>query len=674
MAGLFSRMRAAGAAFVAKDTGGAAAAVGANQGGGGFLPTLGATPSASGLLISQGTAMAVSAVYACVTIRAQDVARCTPRLFYTNPKSGTRDPSPVREHDIVELWKKPNRQQTYFEWIEQQASGYLLRGNGYSALKGITKHGQVDELIPVNPDAVLVLEGWDGGIYYNVNRIGLWQNAMLREFPPALSDWQVLHFKGLTFNALVAISNIHMARDAVGIAMGLEQQASRWMQNGARPSVVLQAKNKLSEPAARRLKQQWDDFKAGIQNTGQAVILEEGMEAKPLQLTSTDIAFIEQRKFEVEDICRFYRVPPFKLGATELRGIDIEEINNDYVSGTIMPDLHRFEQRMEKTFALEEQNLTVSFDERALLRSATKTRFANNRLGLGGASFLTINEVRAGEQLPPVPGGDVLYQPSNLAAAGSDRSGLAPDGAGRPPGDEMPAPSPAPAKPEGDSGKAFVALRFKGQAGQEVALELDEIGALQVESAIVRALRHRKDTKRTLYVSRQLLNAEDLIAWAKTQGFAATLTAADMHVTVAFSRASVDWSATPARSDTVRIPPTADRAGERSVERLGDKGAVVLRFESAELTDRWQEFRDAGASWDWPGYKPHVTLTYQAPADLDVATLAPYQGELRFGPERFATVDENWTDRVTENAASGMRFTLPPIDSKSLNGHAPATH
>jgi HK97 family phage portal protein len=451
--GFISRLAAAGSAFV-KDSGGAAAAVGANQGGGGWLPTLGSTPSATGLLISQGTAMAVSAVYACVTIRSQDVARCTPRLFYEKPKSGTREQ--VFEHDLVELFKKPNRQQTWFEFCEQTMSGYLLRGNGYAPIKRTRQRRIVSELVPVNPDAVLVLESYNGEIFYNVNRLGLWQIAMLREFPPAIAGEDMFHLRGLAFNALVALSTIGNARDAIGVAMGLEQQAARWMKNGARPSMVLQSKKPLGAIIAARLKQQFDELKSGLQNTGQTVVLEDGIEAHPMQLTSSDVAFIEQRKLQIEDICRFYRVPPYKLGATELRGIDIEEITNDYVAGAVMPDLHRLEQKFEFTFDLHEQGLSVDFDERALLRSATKTRFANNRIGLGGASFLTINEVRAAEQLPAVDGGDVLYQPSNIAALGSDKTGGAPDGAGRPDAGTLPNPSPAPAKPaaDGDAEKA----------------------------------------------------------------------------------------------------------------------------------------------------------------------------------------------------------------------------
>jgi HK97 family phage portal protein len=496
---LFSRTRAAVAAFT-KDAG-AAASVGANQGGGGFLPTLGSTPSATGLLISQGTAMSESAVYACVTIRSQDVARCTPRLFHEK-KSGTRER--VFEHDVVELFKKPNRQQTWFEFIEQTMSGYLLRGNGYAAKKGITKRGQVEELIPVNPDAVLVLESGNGEIFYNVNRLGLWQLAMLREFPPTIAAEDMFHLRGLSFNALVALSTIGNARDSIGVAMGLEQQAARWMKNGARPSMVLESAKPLSKPTAARLKQQFDDTKSGLANTGETVVLEDGITAKPLQLTSVDVEFIQQRQFSVVDICRFYRMPPFKLGVTELRGVDLEAVNNEYVSGAIMPDLHRLEERIQFSFDLRAQDISVSFDERVLLRSDTKTRFANARLGLGGAAFLKVNEVRAGEQLSPVADGDIIYQPANLAGIGSDHTGSAADGAGRPESGRLPDPGVAPPKPppaDDDDAKAVRDITFQDASGQSVTVKLDRLGEAQLKNALA-----RPEMKFTLPPAREWLN------------------------------------------------------------------------------------------------------------------------------------------------------------------------
>ncbi len=201
------------------------------------------------------------------------------------------------EHPLNAVFRQPNEVQTWFEFMEQMEGAYLLRGNGYAAIKRSSR-GVVYGLIPINPDAVLVLESWNGLIFYNVNRIGLWQIAMLREFPSSMASEDILHLRGLSFNALVALSTIAMARDAIGVAMGLEQQVARFIQNGARPSVVLQAKNKVTEDVANRLKRQWQDFTSGIENVGKTAVLEDGIEAKPLQLSSADMETIAQRSFQ----------------------------------------------------------------------------------------------------------------------------------------------------------------------------------------------------------------------------------------------------------------------------------------------------------------------------------------------------------------------------------------
>lgn len=187
-----------------------------------------------------------------------------------------------------------------------------------------------------------------------------------------------------------------------------------------------------------------------------------------------------------------------------------------------------------------------------------------------------------------------------------------------------------------------------------------------------------KAASRPLFVKRPLLNYADVAAWAKEQGFATTL-AEDMHVTIAFSHAPVDWAAlTP---ELWEIDVTGSQ--ERSVERLGDQGATVLRFQSSLLSGRWQEIRDAGASWGYDSYHPHVTISYSPPADL--AAVEPYAGSLIFGPEEFKPVKENWTDDIKEKASQSdewahhgridpqlaRRVTLPIADEIQ---RAHATH
>jgi HK97 family phage portal protein len=461
------RFRAAFGALTAKSSGAAALPSA------GYLPALGSTPSASGLLISQGTAMAVSSVYACVTIISQDVARCTPRLFRVDP--ATRKRELVTDHPVAKFFRAPNPYQTWFEFCEQMTAAEKLRGNAY-AVRRHDGRGRFMDMIPVNPDAVLVLESFDGQIFYNVNRIGLWQIAMLRDFPSSIAAEDMFHLRGLSFNSLVALSTIGVARDAVGLAMGLEQQASRFMQNGSRPSVLLQTKGRLTEEAAKRLKQQWRDLTAGIQGVGQTAVLEEGIEAKPLQLTSVDLEFMAQRNFGVADISRFYRVPPFKLGLDGLRGVNIDQVNQDYVNNTIMPELHRWEQKLAQVFDLDAQGLEVSFDETALLRADITTRYAAARIALGGAAFATLNEVRAGEGWPDIPGGDEVTRPVNVATVGSDKTGTAPDGAGRPAASEGGVPGADHVPPAPSASRAAQADNEEANSVQHAAEVLAKAG------------------------------------------------------------------------------------------------------------------------------------------------------------------------------------------------------
>lgn len=155
---------------------------------------------------------------------------------------------------------------------------------------------------------------------------------------------------------------------------------------------------------------------------------------------------------------------------------------------------------------------------------------------------------------------------------------------------------------------------------------------------------------KTLYVRRDVLNAGEIIAWAKSQGFNTTLPADDMHVTIAFSRTSVDWMKVGQPwSDKVEIAA----GGPRMLEAFGDAGqAKVLLFASSELSWRHQEIRNAGASWDHDEYQPHITISYAEDApQLD--TVEPYRGKIVLGPEIFEQVNEKWMEGITEDGING---------------------
>ena len=398
-----------------------------------LLPILGGQArqaTGSGVRISQTSAVSISTVFACTSIRSKDVARCRPRLM---KKNAARSEKPVTNHPVARLFARPNQWQTWTEFCRQMEAAYLLCGNAYAVILRDGR-GVPVALIPVNPDSVVLYEAPGGEIFYSVARSTVFMMAVLRGLPMMISEDDVLHIRELGFSMLVGLSRIGIARESFGLALGLEQQAARFMGNGARPSGVLQSAKSLSIDAGNRLREQWAQLRSGIANAGRTAILEDGVEWKPMQLSSVDLEFIAQRTFAIGDIARWFDMPLYKLGvAQEMARIKIDDADQAYVNTTIMPDLDVWEEKFSQKFGLDEQGLIADFDERRLLRAAEATRINNQRLKIM-SGISTQNECRAENGDPPLPGGDVLLTPVNLAASGSDMTGTAPDGAGRPDG------------------------------------------------------------------------------------------------------------------------------------------------------------------------------------------------------------------------------------------------
>lgn len=140
--------------------------------------------------------------------------------------------------------------------------------------------------------------------------------------------------------------------------------------------------------------------------------------------------------------------------------------------------------------------------------------------------------------------------------------------------------------------------------------------------------------KKPLYVYRPLLNGEDVVKWAKESGFKTVLDPSEMHVTIAYSRVPVDWDQF---GDEIEYLSVLDNY---SIKQF-DGGATVLSFKSALLQKRWQEFIDGGASWDYPEYQPHVTISYKA-EEIFMSMIQLFRGVLHFGQEVFKDLDLDW--------------------------------
>lgn len=141
---------------------------------------------------------------------------------------------------------------------------------------------------------------------------------------------------------------------------------------------------------------------------------------------------------------------------------------------------------------------------------------------------------------------------------------------------------------------------------------------------------------RTLYVSRKLTNAEDVVTWARASGFTNILPASEMHVTLVWSNKPVDWTKAPEAAGYSE-GAYLGKGGMRMLDTFGppDSPVTVLLFSSTAFSARHREINEAtGATWDYPEFNPHVTIAVGTPP-ADLRTIEPYRGELSFGPEIF---------------------------------------
>lgn len=145
---------------------------------------------------------------------------------------------------------------------------------------------------------------------------------------------------------------------------------------------------------------------------------------------------------------------------------------------------------------------------------------------------------------------------------------------------------------------------------------------------------------RTLYVRRDVLNADEIIKWAEGQGF--TDIVPDLHVTITYSRTPVDWMKMGDNwSDNGKGGLTIPAGGPRLMEAFGDNGeAKVLSFASSALSWRHEDMKRNGASSDREEYQPHVTISYAA-GGPDLKSVEPFRGKIELGPEIFEELRED---------------------------------
>jgi HK97 family phage portal protein len=367
---------------------------------GGSLPTI------SGITVTPLRAMGVATVYACVRVLSDTIS--TLPLEVHQRKGKQRELSVA--HPLFNLLNlQPNEDMSSVNFRGALQSNLSLMSNGYAEIRR-DPDGDVTGMYPINSSRMDVSRDPSSGkITYRLN-----------DTSKVLKAENLLHLRHNTLNGIFGLSTTQTVRDVIGLAIALQENASKFFGNGSRPAGVLEHPMSLSPEAQDRLKKQVADSTSGA-NAYSLLLLEEGMKFSKERSENKDSQFIEAKDAQNLEICRVFGVAPHKVGIQHgsSKGNNIEEENIGFVTDTIRPECIRWEQEMDiKLLTAEErdQGFCCRFDLDALLRTNVAARYDAMAIGRQWG-FLSQNDCRSRENLPPIPGGDVYLQPLNMADA-----------------------------------------------------------------------------------------------------------------------------------------------------------------------------------------------------------------------------------------------------------------
>jgi len=337
--------------------------------------------TSSGKTVNERTAMQTTAVYACVRILAETIASL-PLHTYKYTKDGKEK---ATEHQLYYLLHdEPNPEMTSFVFRETLMSHLLLWGNAYAQIIRDGR-GQVVALYPLLPDKMRVDRNTSGELYYEYHSDkGVY----------IFNKDDVLHIPGLGFDGLIGYSPIAMAKNAIGMAMATEEYGASFFANGANPGGVLEHPGVVKDP--KKIRDSWNQVYQGSSNAHRIAVLEEGMKFQQIGIPPEQAQFLETRKFQIEEICRIFRVPLHLVGNLERATFsNIEYQSIDFVVHTIRPWLVRIEQSINKSLFLkdEKKEYFVSFLAEGLLRGDFASRMQGYSIGIQNGIY-SINEVR----------------------------------------------------------------------------------------------------------------------------------------------------------------------------------------------------------------------------------------------------------------------------------------
>ncbi|MBT9154465.1 MAG: hypothetical protein DDT39_01141 [Firmicutes bacterium] len=377
---------------------------------------MGAVRTGTGVDVSPHSAMRLSAVWACVRLISETVATLPVHVYerQSDGLSKRDDGSPV-----ALLLAQPSPMLTGVRMRELMTAHVLLHGNAYAAIirNGV---GQAVEMVPVQPQFVRVSITETRRLVYDLVLPG-------NNLPIRLDQADVVHICGLSLDGIRGLSVVRYAAQSIGLGIAAETYGANFFGNASQPAGFISVQEKLTKEQAELLRSQWQSIYGGLGGAHKTAVLPGGGTFTKISIPNNEAQFLESRKFQITDIARWFRVPPHMIGDLERATFsNIEHQSLEFVQHSIRPWLVRWENELNRklfppvAIGLRGNDVDTApspyyaeFNVEGLLRADQKSR-SEYYVKARQWGWMSVNDIRRLENMPPVEGGDTYLTPLNM--------------------------------------------------------------------------------------------------------------------------------------------------------------------------------------------------------------------------------------------------------------------
>nr|WP_314520521.1 phage portal protein [uncultured Lelliottia sp.] len=358
--------------------------------------------SSSGKMVTADKAIKLSAVWACVRLLSESISTLPLKIYVRQPDGSRKAMTDHPAYSV--LCRRPNSEMTPSRFMLMVVASICLRGNAFIEKKFIAN--RLVSLVPLLPQNMVVKRLTTGALEYKYTEDGTERIIPLKN---------IMHIRGFGLDGVCGMMPTMAGVDVFGAAMSVDEAAAKIFENGLQSTGFLSSENALTKEQRDRLRQNLQSF-IGSKNAGKLMVLENKLTYQNVTMNPEAAQLLESRSFSIEEICRWFRVPPYMVGHTTKQSSwasSLEGMNLLFLTHTLRPLLVNIEQEIGRCLLDSDDEVFAEFSVEGLLRADSAGRAAYYTSALQNG-WMSRNDVRRLENMPPIEGGDIYTVQLNL--------------------------------------------------------------------------------------------------------------------------------------------------------------------------------------------------------------------------------------------------------------------